>query len=134
MKLAPPAGVSDCLDEVCPDKRESLWANRSLANIRANIEGFLALYRGSGEDGAGFDDLLIAADQAELDESIQSKLQEALTLIDGLEGSMASVLVSNPDAVQTLHSTLKEFSLLMDTEFVTVLDLDLPRRAEGDND
>lgn len=134
MKLAPPAGISDCLDEVCPDKRESLWADRSLANIRKNIEGFLVIYRGDGEDAPGFDDLLASVDQAELDQSIQSKLEEALALIDSIDGSMAATLASNPDKITNLHGLLKEFALLLKTEFVTVLDLDLPKRAEGDND
>lgn len=136
MKLAPAAGISDCLDNVCPDKRESQYANRSLANIRANVVGFGLIYRGGtpDDDGMGFDDLLEAVSQIELDMQIEDGLAALLEAIDTLDGTMAAELESNPDAVKNLHSLAKDVSLILKTEFVTVLDLDLPRRAEGDND
>ncbi len=51
MKLAHPTGLSDCVDEVCPDKRESLRANRSLDNVRQNLIGFQQLFLGGLQGG-----------------------------------------------------------------------------------
>lgn len=133
MKLAPPSGVSECIDPVCPDRRESLFANRSLDNVRSNLDGFESLFFGD-DRGPGFFELLKSVSAEDTAQAMEESLASVRAALGMVDGTMQDSLARGPDEMRNLHDVLRDLSTLLKTEFVTVLDLDLPQRAEGDND
>lgn len=132
MKLAEPAGILNCDTAVCPEQREFRWVDANFAAMSANLEGFRRLY--TGGEGLGFDDLLADADQAALDADIKAKLEAAQAATESVPVPMAQALADDPEQVVAVHAAVKELTDLLKTQFVGVLDLELPDRAEGDND
>lgn len=131
MKLAGIAGVAD---EVGAQTRESMWANVSLSNLRKNLEGFEAVYRGPA-DGSGFETLLRSQGHEDLANRFDIAISAAYEELDQLgDRPVAELLASDANALAGLYEDYRTISTLLKTEFVTVLDLDLPMRAEGDND
>lgn len=131
MKLGEPAGIVNCAMATCPDQREFLWADFSFPAIRANLDGFELGYRGG--DGPGFDVLLRDLGQDALADDIDSKLAAAQAAT-APEVSMVAALSGDIGPVVGAHAALKELTDLLKTQFISVLDLELPDRAEGDND
>lgn len=136
MKLAVPAGVSECETTTCPDERESVLANASLDHLEANVLAFEAVFLGGAPGGAevGIDDLLVAVGQEPHAEELGAKLRAALAALDALDGSLADALASQPQDVVKAYDELREAMSLFKTQVVSVLDLELPLRVEGDND
>ena len=138
MKLAEPAGISMCTDAsgICPDSRESRWANRSLPQMRANLYAFRRAFLGSepGGEGMGFDDLLIAAGAESLSAQMITDLDGAIAGLEGLGDDLVTVLNERPEDVRAVYDALQLFTDELKTQFLCILDLDLPQRAEGDND
>jgi predicted lipoprotein len=132
MKVAVPAGLTDCPETTCPERLESSLSKASLAHVRANVAAFLELF---GEtDSVGFYALLAHHGVDTLGSDIAAATQEALALLDGLEGTFVSTLEREPERVVEIYNAIKVVTDLLKTEFVSVLDLDLPDRAAGDND
>ena len=136
MKLATPAGLRDCTTATCPEALEHPFANTSGDAAMANLQAFGALLNGApwGEEGTGFLDLLAAAGATELVTEITVRYDDAVAVLEPLQGTMESLLVADPATVVTAHDGVKALLDLFKTEFIGVLDLDLPQRAEGDND
>jgi uncharacterized protein len=135
MKVARPIGVLGCTSVICPDALESQYAGASKAHIRNNLVGLRTLLLGSGPNGLGFDDYLTAVGAADT----AAKLVAAMDACDAalhaiVESDLATALTSNRDAVVALHSALKSLAVLLKTEFITILDFELPKRIETDND
>jgi predicted lipoprotein len=129
MKVAPPAGLmSTCTETVCPELRESQWANVSVAHVRENLDGFARIHL------AGFDPLLREKGATELADEMATALQAAQDAFAGLDDSLVVVLEQDPQAAVAAHDALRAFVQLFRTQFLSVLDLELPKRAEGDND
>lgn len=134
MKLAEPAGLApNCMTETCPELRESRWANYSMPNIRNNLRGFRRIFEGS-VDGRGFDDMLS-------DVGAGGVAAQMATLLDAADARAAEVtpdvptaLAADANALLPTYEAIKAVTDLLKTEFVTALDLEVPRRAEGDND
>jgi len=138
MKLAMPAGINGCEEDICPGDLESQHAKRSALNVRFNIVGLQVLFHGGDQDNdlPGFDDLLIARGESTLAEDMTNKLAAAreVAVTVAKTSSYAELLESEPQKVVEVHSALKAFTDLMKTEFVSILDLALPQSAAGDND
>jgi predicted lipoprotein len=136
MKLATPAGLRDCTTTTCPEALEHPFANTSGDAALANLRTFGALLNGApwGEEGTGFLDLLSAAGATALVTEITVRYDDAVAVLEPLQGTMESLLVADPATVVTAHDGVKALLDLFKTEFIGVLDLDLPQRAEGDND
>jgi predicted lipoprotein len=137
IKVAVPAGLSvDCDGETCPQSVESRWARRSLAHVAANLEGFRLLYLGGdpGEVALGLDDYLVAVGEPELSQEIADALEGAIGAAEALGPDLIAALAADLDGVHNLHEALRVLADLLKTQFVSVLDLELPQRAEGDND
>ncbi len=47
---------------------------------------------------------------------------------------MASWGLEGPEGVTAVHDAMRVFITDMKTQFITTLDLEVPQRAEGDND
>lgn len=137
-KVGKPAGfVPDCAAPPCLASVESPWAKRSKDNIRQNIAGYEKLFRGCGANGSGlgFDDLLVAVGAETLSQKVEASVVEIHAALDALtEPTLEEDIQKNLAGVQRLFDALRANSALMKAEVVTVLDLELPKRVEGDND
>ena len=138
MKLGVPAGFNPgCATAPCLASVESPWAHRSKEHLKNNLLGFDHMLRGCNADGSGlgWDDLLVAVG----DEALAKKLVDALATsraaLDALtQPTLEDDLVKDAAGVKRLYDSLRVIVVLLKTEFVTVLDLELPKRVEGDND
>ncbi|MEM9068872.1 MAG: imelysin family protein [Myxococcota bacterium] len=133
MKLAEPAGISDlCSSEACPELRESLWANYSISNLRNNVIGFRRLFDGP-EGGTGFRALLEDVGAGDLATRFGDAIAAAEAALEAVS-NIPDALDGTPDGLQGQFDALKAVTDILKSEFITVLDLQLPRRAETDND
>ncbi|MEY2931680.1 MAG: hypothetical protein RL033_2429 [Pseudomonadota bacterium] len=136
-KLATPLGLTpECTATACPDAVESRFTANSLSYLRENLIGFRRLFQGCGADyaGVGFDDWLRDAGAGELAERILSDLGGIETALARVQGSLAQVLLQDRASVLAVHTAVKTVTDELKTEFVTVLNLELPSATEGDND
>lgn len=135
-KLGVPLAIIDCGTAGCPDVPESKVARHSKQQVQQNIAGFRALFTGGvGEDALGFDDWLRAAGAGDVADAMLADLgsaEAALLAID--EPTLAEALTEDPESVTALYDALSELVVHLKTDFVTVLDLELPSAVEGDND
>ncbi len=144
-KLGVPAGLYTCVTATCPENVESTLRDRaadadeeagSLRAIRVNLEAFRDAYLGQSAttNGAGFDDLLVFLGAAELDRRIQDALGAAMDAVVAIEGPLVVAVDARNAQVVVAIDAIEVLTTLLKTEFITVLDLELPMRAEGDND
>ncbi|HSG65324.1 MAG TPA: imelysin family protein, partial [Gammaproteobacteria bacterium] len=131
MKLGEPAGLVNCVEAVCPAQREFRWTPHNFDAIAANLDGFERLF--TGGDGLGFDDLLADAGQQGLATQIEGFIDEAQVKAD-VDVDMAVALEEDATPVRESHAAVKALTDVLKTQFISVLDLELPDRAEGDND
>ena len=114
--------------------------------IRADLSQVLA--------GLGFDDIIIAEGFPAIAEEFNSNIDLAIDLIDNTDTSLldqSQALLdsgdsascensaSNPESVQTvpicsLYGVIKRITDSLRIDFVTIVNLDLPDRAQSDND
>ena len=132
LKLARTAGIKDCGTEICPEEAESQVAGASTDAVHANLEGFRILF--TGGEGAGLDDLLIGAGREDLATDILVQLDEAEAAALAVGGPLDVAVVDDMDAVLTLHAEVKDVTDLLKGELTTVLALQIPIEASGDND
>ena len=98
--------------------------------FRLVFEGCQANY-----EGLGFDDWLRAAyPEGDLDERMLEALKQAQRVVADFEGSLEVAFYDDPEAARRIHAAIKSLTDLLKTEFVSVLNLELPMTAEGDND
>ncbi|MFW6050745.1 MAG: imelysin family protein [Myxococcota bacterium] len=139
MKVAVPAGISDCMEDVCLQALESDYAHASREHVRDNLRGFALVFRG-GPDGdpasEGFDDLLtdLGPDAAALAESMNTELDEALAEVEGVGGTFHDVLQADPQPVRDVHAEIKGVTDLLKSQFLALLDLSPPASAPADTD
>lgn len=136
LKLARPLGILMCGTPTCPDTLESRWADLNRTNILRNLEGFRRLFQGCGPDheGVGFDDWLIAIGMGELSERMLVALVSTEVALTAIDRPFAEILATDPAPLVAVHTTLRTLTDPLKTEFVSVLNLDLPAAVEGDND
>ena len=137
MKLAMPAGVSGCEEDTCPDDLESQHGKRSAQNVEQNLIALQALFLGSYDGAAqapGFDELLMDIGAEALAQDMTDKIAAAIEVAANVSGTYAELLASDAQKVVDVHAAVKAFTDLLKTEFVSTLDLALPKSAAGDND
>jgi predicted lipoprotein len=136
MKLAHPVGISACNEATCPDALESLWAHHSRENVLSNVEALQWLFHGGpdADQALGFDDVLLEMGNPELAADLTVKLTEAVSALSVIELSFVEALSTDPEAVVGVYAAVKSVTDLLKTEFVGMLDLEIPNRAAGDND
>jgi uncharacterized protein len=135
-KLGTPLGVAECVSGLCPESLESRFAKVSTANIRQNYLGFRRLFQGCGGNytGLGFDDWLDAIGASDLRGRMLTALDGAQQAIDALDPPLEVAITGHTDRVWAVYMALKQLTDLLKSEFVTVLDLELPAGAGSDND
>jgi hypothetical protein len=139
MKVCAPAGIllGRCTAATCPELLESPFAKQSKEHVRSNALGLRAVVKGcgAGESGLGFDDYLIAVGSEALARDLIAALDDVLKALDAIEEpDLEPALAADLASVRALHASLKRVTDKMKTEMVGVLDLELPKRVEGDND
>lgn len=127
MKIAHPLGIQDCATAACFDNSELILVKASLSSIHHNLIAFEQLFFGE----PGFDDLLAASDSKEMADQINVNLKKAKSLSAGKD-TLEEIAASGKG--RELFDSIKSITDRLKTDFVGVLDLELPRRAEGDND
>lgn len=132
VKLAKPLGKLDCEDDICPEDVEGVLSGSALVSIESNILGFSALFHGG--DGVGLDDLLVDVGHGDLAEQISSDLDEALESLAGIEGSLEQAIVDDYAQVETFYEELRDVTSALKGDLATVLALQIPSEAAGDND
>lgn len=161
-KLGIPTGLkSDCVSVSCPEEVESRLSANSIANIRGNIQGFLRAFTGdelaaidaaqaSADTGnLGFDDILEARLNKVLSDKIIDDLQALDTKFAAFSGTLeagvtgiseadcnnsAASTETNVVAACSLFGELKAVTDLLKTDFVGVVQLNIPSNAAGDGD
>jgi hypothetical protein len=136
LKLARPLGIMDCEDTTCPQALESRYAGRSKQHLRNNLLGFRRLMAGCDDgEGTGFDDLLASMNAAALGEAMRADTNAAIDAVDAIPGDdLAKALADDIASVKNAHAAVKKITDALKTDFVSVLDLELPKTVEGDND
>lgn len=138
LKLAGPLGLRNCATPPCLEQLESQYAHHNTASLRQNLAGLRALLEGCDDaafSGVGFDDLIDAQGAFSLSTRLDERLQAAQLAMDALdEPDLSDSLVSDPPSVRAVYDALKGVTDLMKSEFITVLDVELPMGLEGDND
>ena len=152
-KLGVPTGIkNDCSQLTCPSAAESPYSDAALDNIRANLHGFRDGLMGG--IGLGFDDIIAAEGFSSVNEAFLTNIDAAIVLIDSMNAPLLQQLegieqsgtdtecinsAANPETIQTvpvcsLHGILKRITDSLRTEFIVIVDVELPDRAGGDND
>ncbi|WP_020207860.1 imelysin family protein [Gilvimarinus chinensis] len=152
-KLGVPLSIhADCSAVACPDAVESPYAQNSIANIHNNLKGFKQSFNGA--DGLGFDDIIRAEGFADIAADFNQDIDNALTLAGQIDESLLSQserllaansntaclnASANPEVESDypacqLHGYLKRINDRLRTDFITIVNLDLPERGQSDND
>ena len=136
MKLGKPSGLRDCTTETCPEALESPWAKRSKHHVRENLVGGRTLVFGCEAGGqVGFDDLLRAMGQGAVADRLAVAFDEAIAAVDAIpDADLDATLTRDPLVVRALYVAVKKITDILRTDFVTLLDLEIPKVIEGDND
>lgn len=130
MKLAGVAGVAEVIG---PDTRESLDANVSIPNLRANLDAFALAFRGA-EGTMGLEELLQANGASDLATRMNERIDAAAAELASLNPDIPTLVAADERAMLPAYERIKDITDLLKTEFIGILDLELPDRADGDND
>jgi len=136
-KLGTPlGGTLDCAQKPCPQALESPYSRESTTNIINNLVGVKRLLLGCDASGEaiGFDDWLVAANQAAVADQLRTLLNNALALATTLTPPLEDAITTAPDKVIALREAVRQLTMLLKMQFASVLNLDLPMSVEGDND
>jgi hypothetical protein len=131
-KLALPLGKKDCGDANCASDLEGLVSGKTLEMIHANVEGFEALFQGG--EGIGFDDLLEDLGHGDLNPLILEASAKVKSTIQAFEGDLYDDIVNEGGQGLELLNIFSELTGYVKHDLSTVLNLDVPTEAAGDND
>ena len=153
LKVGEVSGVNpDCSRFSCPDLIESAYAQQSFEYITKNIEAFSLIFEGG--EGLGFADLIIHSGFPEVATKFRNNISAVLTLLNGMESTLIEQVnqidteekaqqcanaSANPDTLSpfpvcNVHGLLVRITNDLKSDFVTIVNLDLPDRAQSDND
>jgi uncharacterized protein len=141
MKLGEPAGISpnicSTVQEPCFEELESGAADFSREAVVANLEAFQMLFTGDGPTvtgGQSFDDFLRAVGATDLATMMEADIAAALTAARAIPGSIEQALTSDYQSIVDAHAAVKAITDQLKSQFLTVLALNIPDGAAGDND
>lgn len=156
----PLALAGSCQAQACPEAVESRYAKSSINMVQYNLEAFKALFNGvgvKGSDGLGFDDVIRFENAPEVADLFNQNIDRALQFAKELAASgdtlfseatrqqtsaEAKAACENASAQTdvsvksycTLHGLVKVITDQLRTDFVTIVNVDLPKRTQTDND
>lgn len=152
-KLGIPLGISaSCSQPSCPGVAESRFAQHGLQNVEQNLLSFRQLL--TGGTGLGFDDIIAQAGVPSVTELMLSNTNAALAEIDAMSDSLTTQTQSitdpadesacataadSPDGARdipacNLYGYIRRITDTLKVGFVAAVDVDLPDRAQADND
>lgn len=141
MKLGEPAGIVDnscgAIEEACPAELESPHARHSKENVSANLIAFGRLYHGDQDGpgaGLGFDEFLRALGGVALADQMTASIAAAGEAVVAIPGTLDAAITDDRDAVADAHAAVKTVTDDLKSQFLTILGLDAPDGAAGDND
>jgi len=141
MKLAEPAGIADnscgAVEEPCPDELESRASGQSKENVIRNLEAFRMIYLGDrppDSGGLGFDDFLLGVGASDVAEDMGGRIDAAIAATADIPGTLEEALVADREAVVNAHAQVRAVTDALKSQFLTVLGLEIPDGAAGDND
>ena len=100
--------------------------------VAANLRGFRTLFTGGA--ATGFDDLLAELGHADLSDEILTRTDRAIELADSMAVPVHQGVATDTESIEALHDAVKDVADLLKTDLVTVLSLEVPAEAAGDND
>jgi len=141
----------DCLEEKCPDQAELKFADLSLSAIERNLKALETVYHGSVNPEVkafGLDDYLRNLGRSDVADRLSSALAGAHRAAAALKDESYQQILAQMDASQCAQTTrenrtvpvcalfqdVRQISILMKAELLSVLDLRPPKTIEGDND
>lgn len=131
---------------------ESPYSDNALNNLHHNLQAFEDVF--TGLDGSSFDDLIVSVGEGTLVDEFQASIANAITSIDLVSGSFADAaaaiqssedieaceeailnpLFASDVPICNLYGEIKVISDKLKTEFILATALDIPDRAQSDND
>ena len=136
MKLGEPLGITGCETTTCPDDLESRWARWSKPHAVANLRAFQALFLGGspGGDELGFDDLLTDMGAPDVASDMAQAIADAIATTEAVPGTFRDALDQDRETLEAAHAAMQAVTDILKSDFLSVLDLEAPDRAAGDND
>lgn len=136
MKIAEPAGILVCTTGSCLDQLESRLSARSKEHVLTNLRAFRRVFLGAepGEDGLGFDDLLIEVGAGELSGRLEGALGDAIAAVEALDGTLEEAIAADPEGVRAAFDALTIAARLFKIDLFSALDIDTAGLVPGDND
>ena len=152
-KLGLPTQInSECSGEQCLNALESPFTRRTFNNLLINLQSFLEIYQGA--NGLSFDDLIRDKDLNDIADQYKSFVDQALRIIETSVTDLETQALAiqndasedlclsarmNPSTESSLsacrlYGQLKLLTDSLRTEFLGAVNLDLPERAQSDND
>ena len=143
-KLARPAGILGCSQITCPENVESRFSRMSKEAIIANLQAAHSIFTGAqGEETSlGLEDYLVSVEGGDALALRWSKVLHKLSrLFEGMDTTIYDAVAEEGECttestgtVCGVYYTLKGFTDRLKTNFLEVLELDLPASATGDSD
>lgn len=130
-KLAWPMGIGECASD-CAEDVEGLVSGTGAASIAGNLEGFRALFLGG--EGTGWDELLTDLGHADLADQIQADTDAALDLARAFDRPLDEAIEEGDPRVEELHAAVKRVTDALKGDVATLVGLEIPGEAAGDND
>jgi predicted lipoprotein len=136
LKIGRPLGLYECTESSCPNTVESQYARVARDHVKNNLLGFERFFSGCDEAPEhGFAGLLRTVGAKDVADDMESALAAALAAADAMpNGDFVVALSEERASLEALHAAVKKLTDLLKTDFVSVLDLELPNIVEGDND
>ncbi len=140
MKIAEPAGiaVNSCqtVQTPCVREVELRFSDRATFALRSNLASLREVFTGKtpSKDGPGFDDFMIALGQPELATRMTANLDASIAATATLPDSFLTALDTDYAKVVSTHAAVRAFTDDLKSQFLTVLDLEIPNDVAADND
>jgi predicted lipoprotein len=131
-KISHPMGLKDCTEECYLDV-EGAYSDASLEFIVANLQGFERLFT-LGKENGGLIEILDGLGEEQLGLDMMSNTKAAISQIEGLDGSLSSLVQNDPESVEAVLESLREVTTLLKWDLATVLQVQVPQASQGDND
>lgn len=131
-KLAQPLGLETCIGDDCLAGAESPLAGQSTRWVQINVDAFRAAYEGGA--GAGIDDLLRALGHGDVADRMSASLDAAAAAASALHVPIEVAATDDPETALAVVEALEGVIEILEGDLATVLVLQVPDEASGDND
>ena len=128
-KLGWALNLTDCGADTCMDEIETPVAGGSQVWLASNLKGFRTLF--TGGEGMGMDELLVSVGHEDLANEVMSNLDAADAAVSALDAPFDTV---DTEKLNAAHAAVKKVTDLLKSDIATVLTLQVPSEAAGDND